>query len=45
MGRILAALVALVILAFLGLTAYAYLADLSPPQAPVKVPVTLDASQ
>lgn len=43
MGRILKALVVLVILAFLALTAYAYLADLSPRQDQVTVPVTLDA--
>lgn len=44
MGRILKALVVLVILGFLGLVAYAYLADLSPRQGPVTVPVILDAN-
>lgn len=43
MGRIIKALVLLVILAFLGLVAYAYVADLSPRQGEVTVPVTLDA--
>lgn len=43
MGRIIKALFLLAILGFLGLTGYAYLADLSPDQAEVKVPVTLNA--
>lgn len=42
MGRILKVLVVLVILAFVALTGYAYLADLSPRQGTVTVPVTLD---
>ncbi len=44
MGRIIKLFLALAILAFLGLTAYAYLADLSPAQGVVTVPVTLDAA-
>ncbi len=44
MGRIIKLLLTLAILAFLGLTAYAYLADLSPDQGVVTVPVTLDAN-
>ncbi len=43
MGRILKALLALVIAAFLALVAYAYLVDFTPPQVPVSKPVTLDA--
>jgi hypothetical protein len=43
MGRIIKALVVLVILGFVGLTAYAYLADLTPDQAEVKKPVVLNA--
>lgn len=43
MGRIIKALFLLAILGFLGLTGYAYLADLSPDQGEVKVPVTLNA--
>lgn len=43
MGRIIKALFLLGVLGFLGLTGYAYLADLSPDQAEVKVPVTLNA--
>lgn len=43
MGRIIKALFVLAILAFVGLTGFAYLADLSPDQAEVKVPVTLNA--
>lgn len=43
MGRIFKALLVLVVLGFAGLTGYAYLADLSPTQAEVKVPVTLNA--
>lgn len=33
----------LIILGFAGLTGYAYLADLSPVQTEVKLPVTLNA--
>ena len=36
-------LVVLAILGFMGLTGYAYLADLSPEQQQVTVPVTLNA--
>ena len=43
MGRIIKALFFLAVLGFLGLTGYAYLADLRPTQGEVKVPVTLDA--
>ncbi|MFN7223492.1 MAG: hypothetical protein ACK4MS_05710 [Paracoccaceae bacterium] len=43
MGRILKAVVVLGILGFAGLTAYAYLADLSPNQTEVTVPVILNA--
>lgn len=44
MGRILKALVFLAVLALLGLTGYAYLADLTPPQERVTKPVVLDGS-
>jgi hypothetical protein len=43
MGRIIKALLLLVILGFLGLTAYAYLGDLTPEQGEVKKPVVLNA--
>ena len=43
MGRIIKALFLLAILGLIGLTGFAYLADLSPDQSEVKVPVTLDA--
>ena len=33
----------LVALGFAGLTAYAYLADLTPPAQEIRLPVTLDA--
>ncbi len=42
-GRIFKLVVVLVILGFAGLTGYAYLADLSPKQEQVTVPVTLNA--
>jgi hypothetical protein len=42
MGRIFKALLVLVVLGFIGLIGYAYLADLRPLQAEVKVPVTLN---
>ncbi len=42
MGRILKAVVALAVLGFIGLTGYAYLGDMTPPQAPVTQPVTLN---
>jgi hypothetical protein len=43
MGRIIKVLVVLVIFGFIGLTGYAYLADLTPPQSEVKKPVVLNA--
>jgi hypothetical protein len=43
MGYIIKAVIALAILGFLGLTGYAYLADLRPTINEVKVPVTLNA--
>jgi predicted small integral membrane protein len=43
MGRIIKALLVLALAAFLGLVGYAYLGDLTPAQAPVSKPVTLDA--
>ncbi|WP_256377155.1 hypothetical protein [Tabrizicola sp. TH137] len=43
MGRIFKAVLVLAILGFAGLTGFAYLADLSPVQGEVKVPVTLNA--
>lgn len=42
-GRILKAVVVLGILGFAALTGYAYVADLSPDQTQVTVPVTLNA--
>lgn len=42
-GRIFKALVVLGVLGFAALTGYAYLADLSPDQSEVTVPVTLNA--
>jgi hypothetical protein len=43
MGRIIKALLLLVILGFVGLVVYAYLGDLSPVQNEVKKPVVLNA--
>jgi hypothetical protein len=43
MGRIVKALVVLVIFGFIGLTGYAYLADLSPDRTEVSKPVVLNA--
>lgn len=43
MGRIIKALVVLVIFAFIGLTGFAYLGDLTPSQGEVKKPVVLNA--
>jgi hypothetical protein len=43
MGRIIKALLLLVILGFVGLTVYAYLGDLTPVQGEVKKPVVLNA--
>lgn len=45
MGRIIKALLLLVILGFIGLTAYAYLGDLDPVQSEVKKPVVLNADE
>jgi hypothetical protein len=42
MGRIIKAVLVLAVLGFLGLTAFAYLADLTPPQTEVTKPVVLD---
>ena len=43
MGRIIKALILLVIIGFIGVTAYAYLGDLAPVQSEVKQPVVLNA--
>ncbi|MEH6774799.1 MAG: hypothetical protein V7668_12810, partial [Cereibacter changlensis] len=43
MWRIIKALLVLAVLAFVGLAGYAYLADLTPPQAEVTKPVMLNA--
>ncbi|WP_281275728.1 hypothetical protein [Tabrizicola piscis] len=43
MGRIIKALVLLVILGFIGLSGYAYLGDLTPEQGEVTKPVVLNA--
>lgn len=43
MGRIFKAFFFLALIAFAGLAGFAYLGDLSPDQAEVKVPVTLNA--
>lgn len=43
MGRVFMGLVVLAVVGVAGLSAYAYLADLSPAQGEIKVPVTLDA--
>lgn len=43
MGRIIKAIFILAVVAFAGLTGYAYLTDLSPTQAEVSKPVTLNA--
>ena len=43
MGRIVKLLFVLGVLGFIGLTGYAYLADLTPPAAEVKQPVVLHA--
>lgn len=42
MGRLIKVLVVLAVLGFIGLTGYAYLADLSPTASEVKVPVSLN---
>lgn len=41
--RIVKLLIVLAVLGFIGLTGYAYLADLSPAQQQITVPVTLHA--
>lgn len=43
MGRIIKAIFVLAMLGIIGLTGFAYIADLSPDQGEVKVPVTLNA--
>ena len=43
MGRIIKAVFFLAVLGFLGLTGYAYLADLQPAQTEIRKPVVLDA--
>jgi hypothetical protein len=43
MGRIIKALVLLVIFGFIGLSGYAYLGDLTPEQGEVTKPVVLNA--
>ncbi len=43
MGRLIKLLVVLVVLGFAALVGYAYLADLTPQNADVKIPVTLHA--
>ena len=43
MGRLIMAVFVLALAGLAGLAAYAYIADLSPAQAEVKVPVTLHA--
>ena len=44
MGRLIKLLIALVILGFVALVGYAYLADLSPNQSQITKPVVLDAN-
>lgn len=43
MGRIIKALILLIIFGFVGLTGYAYLGNLAPLQGEVKKPVVLNA--
>jgi hypothetical protein len=43
MGRVIKALLLLVILGFIGLTGFAYLADFAPTQSDVTKPVVLNA--
>jgi hypothetical protein len=43
MGRIIKAIVVLVVLGFIGLTSYAFLGDLAPVQGEVVKPVVLNA--
>ncbi|WP_269434809.1 hypothetical protein [Cochlodiniinecator piscidefendens] len=42
MGRIIKAVIFLVVIGFLGVTTYAYLGDMSPEQVEVRESVTLD---
>ncbi|WP_277750072.1 hypothetical protein [Falsirhodobacter deserti] len=44
MGLIVKAVLVLAVLIFIGLAGYAYLGDLTPPQAEVTAPVTLDGN-
>lgn len=44
MGRIFKAVLVLALLGFVGLSGFAYLADLSPTQTEMKVPVTLNGN-
>lgn len=43
MGRLIKAVLVLLVIGLIGLTGYAYLADLSPTQTEVTLPVTLNA--
>lgn len=43
MGRIVKLIVVLAVLGFIGLTGYAYLADLAPDQGEITIPVMLNA--
>ena len=43
MVRVIKLVLALVVLGFIALTSYAYIADLTPASGEVTVPVTLDA--
>jgi hypothetical protein len=43
MGRVVKLVLVLVVFGFIGLTAYAYLADMSPDQVEITLPVTLNA--
>ncbi|WP_168733004.1 hypothetical protein [Aliigemmobacter aestuarii] len=43
-GRLIKALLVLAIIAFLGLVAFAYLGNLTPPQTEVTKPVVLDGN-
>lgn len=45
MARILKALITLILFAFLGLVAYAYLGDLSPGKTEISQPVELNVDQ
>lgn len=44
MGRLIKLLFVLAIIGLIGLSAYAYLGDLAPPQTDVSKPVVLDAN-